>query len=155
MQVELTPKEMMLASMNGQMRQVQNLKDVYRPPTMGCGHSNDWQLHIEGALAEWAVAKALGVYPTGFEFGQEDVGGYEVRSSPNRNTLMYMKDTDKDDAIFVRVTGINGTYNLRGWITGREGKKFPKTDKYKKNRPAIWVPYEALNTMDKLIDKNI
>ncbi len=152
MKVNLTAKEMMLASMNGQMRQVQNIRDVYRAPTMGCGHSNDWQLHIEGALAEWAVAKALGKYPTGFEFGGEDVRGYEVRSSPNKNTLMYMKDTDKDDAIYIRVTGINGDYELRGWITGKEGKKFPKEDIYKKGRPAIWVPYKALHPIEELLN---
>lgn len=43
---------------------------------------------------------------------------------------MYMKETDADDHIFVRVTGINGDYKIHGWITGREGKEFPLQDKY-------------------------
>jgi hypothetical protein len=150
MKVKLSGKEMMLASMNGQMRQVQNIREKYRPPTMGCGHENDWQIHIEGAMAEWAVAKALNIYPSGFDFGQEDVGGYEVRSTQNKRTLMYMKETDKDDSIYIRVVGVNGDYELMGWITGREGKRFPKTDLYKKNRPAIWVPYEELHPMDQM-----
>jgi hypothetical protein len=151
MKIKLTAKEMMMASMNGQMRQVQNIRDKYRPPTMGCGHDNDWQIHIEGALAEWAVAKALNKYPSGFEFGEEDVGGYEVRSTQNKKTLMYMKPTDKDDSIYIRVVGKNGDYELMGWITGKEGKKFPSEDRYRNGRPAIWVPYESLNPMESLV----
>jgi hypothetical protein len=148
--IELNAKEMMLASMNGQMRQIQNLKKKYRAPTMGCGHFNDWQLHIEGAMAEWAVAKYLKIYPEGFGFGQGDLGIYEVRSSPKESTLMYMKGTDKDNHIFIRVTGINGRYKIHGWIMGKDGKGYPKEDKYQNGRPAIWVPYEALKPMDEL-----
>jgi hypothetical protein len=148
--VTLCPKEMMVAGLNGQMRQVENVRKKYRPPTMGCGHFKDWQLHVEGALAEWAVAKHLGVYPSGFEFGSGDLGRYEVRSSPNPKTLMYMKPTDKDDHIFIRVTGVNGDYQIHGWITGKDGKQFPKEDKYNNDRPAIWVPYAALKPMSEL-----
>ena len=148
--VTLCPKEMMVAGLNGQMRQVENVRKKYRPPTMGCGHFKDWQLHVEGALAEWAVAKHLGVYPSGFEFGSGDLGHYEVRSSPNPKTLMYMKPTDKDDHIFIRVTGVNGDYQIHGWITGKDGKQFPKEDKYNNDRPAIWVPYAALKPMSEL-----
>jgi len=151
--VTLGPKEMMCAALNGQMRQVQNIRKKYRPPTMGCGHFNDWQLHLEGALAEWAVAKFLGVYPSGFEFGNGDLGCYEVRSSPNAKTLMYMKDTDKDDHIYIRVTGVNGDYQIHGWIMGKHGKQFPKEDRYKNGRPAIWVPYDALKPMSELPKK--
>ena len=153
MNVSLDAKEMLCAGLNGSMRQVENVRKKYRPPTLGCGHMNDWQLHVEGALAEWAVAKFLGVYPSGFKFGEGDLGKYEVRCSANENTLMYMKDSDKDDHIFIRVTGLNGDYKLHGWILGSEGKKFPKRDLYQNNRPAIFVPYDALNSMDKLVEK--
>ena len=148
MDVELTWKEMMLGAQTGVMRQVENTRGKYRQPSINVGHDRDWQIHIEGALAELAAAKALGIFPAGGEFRSADLGsGIEVRSSQREVTWMYMKESDVDDNIFVRVTGLNGDYKIHGWITGREGKEFPLEDKYNRGFQSRFVPYDALHPL--------
>ena len=56
--VNLTSWEMLLAAQAGIMRQVENLK-IGRSAAHGAGDKNDWQLHMEGALGEYALAKHL------------------------------------------------------------------------------------------------
>ena len=58
-----------------------------------------WQIDIEGALAEYAIAKALDQFWTGISHtGASDVGKIdEVRHTahPSGNLLLYPKDHDK------------------------------------------------------------
>ena len=56
--VNLTYWEILLAAQAGVMRQIENLKKKRRA-YYGAGTNNDWQLHIEGCLGEFALAKYL------------------------------------------------------------------------------------------------
>ena len=59
--VILTPAEIMMAAQAGIMRQVENIK-TKAEPYYGASNVADWQLHIEGCLGEFALAKYLNVW---------------------------------------------------------------------------------------------
>ena len=59
--ITLTLPERIQAATVGAQRQFQNIKNG-RANTKGADESNSWQRHIEGAMAEMAVAKARGKF---------------------------------------------------------------------------------------------
>jgi hypothetical protein len=148
MLVQLTHSEMMHAAVVGIMRNIQNLRDNRRP-RYGAGVENDWQIHVEGALGEYALAKQLGIFFSGAHtFGSTDVGQWQVRTSTRSDGSLILHPTDADDDRFVLVTGINGSYAIRGWIYGHEGKRDEWwRDPTGKGRPAFFVPQSALHPM--------
>ena len=143
--INLTSYELMTASHVGIMRQVQSLKkrsnDMY-----GADKNNGWQLHIEGALGECAVAKAIDLYWSGSvgNFSGGDVGKIEVRTRSKHNYDLILHNSDSDSAWFVLVTGVNGKYVVGGCILGRDGKLDKFWSDPAGNRPAYFVPQSAL-----------
>ena len=57
-QIKLSEAEIMYAAGVGVARQVENL-EIGRIPAYGAGNMNNWQIHLEGALGEMALAKYL------------------------------------------------------------------------------------------------
>jgi hypothetical protein len=151
MKISLHSKEIMLAAHAGVMRQVENLRRGARPK-YGAGSSNDWQLHIEGCLGEYAVAKALGRFPLGFGFQAESdiLGGVEVRRAQYGGRLI-LHPEDDDDASFVLICGENGVYEIVGWIEGRSGKRKDYWQDPAGGRPAFFVPRGALSPISVLV----
>lgn len=105
-----------------------------------------WEIQIEGAAAEMAVAKALGMYwadSTELDYNG-DVGRYHVRSSDLADAHLLLYPTDPDEACFILVTGRAPLFHIRGWIVAAEGK----VDAYRANgrlRSDGWmVPADVL-----------
>lgn len=145
MKVVLSPPEIMEAALSGVMRHVENLKNG-KKPTYGCGVEQDWQLHIEGCLAERALAKHLNIYWRGKgKPTLPDVGLVDVRCSPGHNNRLILHSHDEDDRVFWFLTGINGTYIVRGWILGVDGKNQEYWADPQGGRPAYFVPQGRLN----------
>ena len=143
--VELTPWEMLLAAQAGVMRQVEN-KKLGRRPAYGAGSAQDWQLNIEGALGEYALAKHLGLYWSGKgKLRAADVGDVDVRTRSKPHYELILHDDDPDDRIFWLLTGVYGRYEVRGWIQGRDGKRPEYWSDPAGGRPAYFVPQSALN----------
>jgi len=143
--VELTPAEMMQGAMAGCMRQVENIK-IGRVDAHGAGIDMGWQLHIEGALGEMAVAKQQGLYWAGKgAFRGDDAGCIQVRSTTHDKGRLILHREDADHDIFYLVTGICGKYMVRGWIIGHEGKQEKYWTDPDTGRPAFFVPQEDLN----------
>lgn len=143
MKIKLTSYEIIQGALSGILRQVENLKNG-RVPAHGAGDYNNWQIHVEGALGELALAKYLRVYWSGKgEFRGGDVGSLQVRTSGYHNGHLLLHHEDNDDDQFWFVTGVNGVYVVRGWIYGFDGKKeeFWREDT---GRPAFFVPQSAL-----------
>ena len=143
--VALTPWEMLLAAQAGVMRQVENCK-ANRIPFYGAGNQNDWQLHIEGCLGEFALSKYLGVFWSGKgRLRAPDVGEVDVRTRSKDNYELILHREDPDNRVFYLLCGVNGRYTVKGWITGEEGKQ----EKFWKDpaggRPAFFVPQIALH----------
>ncbi len=84
-------------------------------------------MDVRGAQGEIAFCKAMGLYPTGmFAFRAPDVEvdgeHFEVRTTPYPNGRLPIYKRDRDDALYVLVTGKDGKFNVRGWILGEFGK---------------------------------
>ena len=77
--IQLSYPEIMQAATIGVMRRMQRLKSGYAL-AHGLKAGKDWQLMIEGALSECALAKFLNVYWVGCgEINDVDVGDVDVR----------------------------------------------------------------------------
>ena len=142
--VSLSASEMMSAALAGVMRQVENCVRS-RPPRFGAGIANDWQLHIEGCLGEYALAKFLGVFwPGKGKLRAADVGDMDVRTRSRDNYELILHESDPDDRVFWLVCGSNGKYAVKGWITGQDGKRREFWKDPAGGRPAYFVPHYAL-----------
>jgi hypothetical protein len=154
-EVTLTPDEIELAVGVGVRRQLRSIlagrKDAY-------GFKGDpWRVHIEGAMGEMALAKAIGRFWSGagerFE-DDTDVGGIQVRTRSNHKYELYLElylwPKDESDPIYVLVTGTAPVFRVRGWIRGADAKR---DDWFKSigRAPAFFVPNEQLRPMADLI----
>lgn len=150
--VVLTTAEIMEVGICGVMRQVENIKNDAKP-AYGADDKADWQLHVEGCGAERAVAKYLNLYwPGKGRMREPDVGGLvEVRSIDKPNNRLILHEKDADDKAFCLVYGLNGTYTIKGWIWGKDGKREDYwSDPGRNGRPAFFVPNDALNPPETL-----
>lgn len=142
----LTWHEVSLAAIAGCQRNVQGMARG-RPLAFGADPEAAWSIHIEGACAELAVAKATNSYwePVWAQTDdqRDDIEGWQVRSTPRRSGCLLIHQTDPDEARFVLVVGTAPTFRIAGWIVGREAKRleFWRTDT---GRPAFFVPQSAL-----------
>ncbi|QDP52176.1 MAG: hypothetical protein Unbinned2902contig1001_18 [Prokaryotic dsDNA virus sp.] len=155
--VTLTPAELSIGSTVGLQRQLKclqnsrvgkSLKD-YKEYWGNPGAKGLWGNSIEGALGEIAVAKYLGVYPSGISgYDSTDVGEhYEVRTRPHPRDILFMKKRDKKDKYYILVIGSYGIYQLKGWVSAPE--VFAHEEWYHNNNgrtsTSYWVPDEALH----------
>ena len=147
--VELTAAEQLQGAIVGAMRHIQGAR---RADFYGASQANAWQIDIEGALGEMAVAKAKGIYWSG-DIGRTDtpdVGKLQVRTTRRDNGRLILHKRDSDDEIFILATGENGTYNLKGWLLGYVGKRDEYWTDPVGGRAAYFVPQAELNDMKNL-----
>lgn len=146
-QIILTPSEMLLGAHGGIMRQVENVKNG-KKQRFGATSDSDWQRNIEGALGEMALAKYFNIYWSGKGvMGAGDVDDHEVRTSHYDTARLILHPDDKDNKKYWLVTGINGTYMIRGWILGIRGKQQQYWDDPLNGRPAFFVPQKDLHSL--------
>lgn len=128
--VELSPEEFLMGAMAAVYRRI---RSTFQGKKDRFGHDGRdvWSMEIEGALAEMALAKSQGLYWSG-QGGQNalDVLGYEVRQTSYDNGHLILHPDDADDVRYVLITGQLGSYMIRGWLYGREGKQ----EKYWSNK---------------------
>ena len=116
--IRLTLPEVVVAAIVGVMRRVQDLR-AQRHDRYGLeSKHNAWQIDIEGACAEKAVAKWLGVYWAGAlgDLRADDVGQLQVRSSSHADARLIVHPKDPDGRRFVLVIGSAPWYRLTGWM---------------------------------------
>ncbi len=148
--VQLTPAEIALSATAGVFRECHvingNLKDEDLGPSNNC-----WQRHIDGAMAECALAKHLNFYWQGKGSpGDEDfAGGIEVRSAAEHFKRLILQPKDADGAKFYFLTGQYGLYKIHGWIMGIDGKQPEYWEKPKGAwKTAYFVPENKLTPME-------
>jgi hypothetical protein len=143
--VTLTIAEILEASLAGAMRHVENLRDKRRLTSHSKPSGNDWQTHIEGACAERALAKHLNQYWSGKgDWKDSDLqSGVDCRHSQSGASLI-LHDNDPDERTFYFLTGFNGVYIIHGSIKAADGKRQEFWRDPGTNRPAYFVPKEAL-----------
>ena len=146
MLIELTWQEQLFAMQAGGMRRISALARNRREQR-GQPPGDLWGNDIEAAGAEAAVAKAmdrywLAVHSSPHELSG-DVGKLQVRSTQRPDGRLIVHDSDSDDAPFVLVRGVFPTYDVVGWIYGKDAKQ----ERFLfggDGRPAYFVPDSEL-----------
>lgn len=93
-------------------------------------HSN-WSTDIDGAAAELAAAKVLGLFwsPSVNTFKAPDVGSIQVRSTSYASGHLLVRPNDPDDAVFLFLRGSYHRWEVVGSIRSSSAKQ-----------PAFWRP---------------
>jgi len=152
--VSLTNVETMLAGQIGVMRHTEALSRR-SPNAFGLASDKDgWGLHVEGAAGEMAVAKALNVYWTAtvntYKEGGDIGRRIQVRTRSKHDYELIVRPSDRDDDVFVLVTGKSPTFHVHGWIYGHEAKKEAYLKDYGNRDPAYFVPHCALKALNEV-----
>jgi hypothetical protein len=145
--VPMTWAEILLGGQAGVMRQTGNLKDN-RKPRYGADNKMDWQKHIEGCLGEMAFAKWRNRYWSGQHgnLSADDVAQDQVRTGFGPDMLMHPHDHDDKRYWFLK--GINGKYEVMGWLWGRDCKQDKWWRDPRPGRFCFCVPVSALRDPD-------
>lgn len=122
-----------------------------------------WTRHIEGAIAELAVAQTLDRFWGGagsIDRGRVtapkpaggDVGRLQVRlriaSAYDQNKRLIVQQRDSDDEDFVLVVGRAPTYRVVGWINAGEAKQHGEWIQNPGNFGEAWfVPQSSLHQL--------
>jgi hypothetical protein len=145
-EVTLDTGEVFTAAQNGFFRQFEALRQG-RPDRHGAQPEGGWDLHIEGAAGEMAYAKARqrywGAPVNTFKHGG-DVGEIQIRTRSLHHYELIVRPGDRDDDIFVLVTGRIPTFRVRGWIRARDAKQPEWSKTHGGREAAFFVPHSAL-----------
>lgn len=152
MKVELTDTEMRIAIEVGVARQLSAMvagkRDVHGASGSG------WDLHIEGAAGELAVAKAIGVYyPASVDTYRDEPDlppDIEVRTRSRQYYDLIVRSDDDPFKRYVLVTGRSPELTVRGWIYGNHAMNPSWVKTYGNRPPAFFVPQTHLNPVEAL-----
>lgn len=138
--IQLTNHELMMAALVGVMRHVGSLKRGLQPKH-GCKEDECWQVHLEGACGEAALAKYLNLFWDGtvntFKRGG-DVGEFQVRTRSRHDYELLIRHDDPPEKIYWLVTGLAPSYVIRGWMRGSEVMMHEDWYKSHGGRPPAW-----------------
>jgi len=143
--VTLSPSEGMFAANVGVARRIASLKRKL-PNTSISPYL--WENDINGAIAEYAFCKAMGLFwnTTVNVGGIEDAYGYHVKSTAHKNGhLLIKQDSPEGRYVLVTVNELNCT--IVGWMHSSEAM----IDAYYRNEDpsklSWWIPQSALRPM--------
>ena len=152
MKITLTSHEMYLAANTGIIRQITNLKNGLKD-RYGAETQKGWDIHIEGCGGELAVAKHFNLFWTGNigNLSLADVGNIQVRTTSWDTGRLIIHPKDKDDDIFILVTGAMPTYTIQGYMTAKEAKQDQWwEDPRRQNRWAYFIPQKSLHQISEI-----
>jgi hypothetical protein len=152
--VRLTVSELYLASMVGVRRHVTALSrgQADRNGADRMDASAAYYAHINGAQGECAAAKALLTFwLMSVDARKEEpdlLPDWQVRTRTQVGYDLIVRSDDRDDQRFVLVIGNGPTFDVCGWIWGRDAKDEQwLRDRGERGAPAFWVPRSALRPL--------
>lgn len=154
MQVNLEWFEVSRAALVGVSRNVEALRKGLQNsrPTK----DKDWDIHILGALGECAFAKATGRYWSGsvntFKAGGDIGDIIQIRTRSKHHYDLIVRDDDKDDDLFVLVTGGPHEFVVHGWMRAKDAKREEYRQNYGNYGDAYFVPKTRLLNIQKLAE---
>lgn len=148
-QVDMNALEVLWATALAAIRRTSAWRNGYNS-SKHTDQLSDWAWDVEGALAEMAFAKWLGVYytPKNLDGKRPDVAGNQVRSTAHVEGHLYFRENDKVNAHQRFVLGIvyRGKVWFVGWFVGTDCMK----DEFWSERDDAWrVPQSKLYSMGK------
>jgi hypothetical protein len=152
-EVILTPSECYQASMCGVQR---TLKSLSRQAQHRVKPVDPWGVAIEGAAAELAVAKTLGLYWDASidTFGRPDIISepheleIEVKLNSGRadgDLMVLALSIIRPDTIFILVVGMLPTFKVVGWARGEFVMHYSHRHTMKAGHENYIVPQALLN----------
>lgn len=149
MNITLTESEWTMAALIGCRRHIasKNLSQAY-------GATDTWTPNIEGACGELAAAKALNLFWDGGvnTFSAPDLKpNIQVRTRSKHSYELIVRQQDKDNEIFVLVTGVSPNYIVHGWIYGGDAKQEKWKQNYGNRPTAFFIPSTALHPLETLV----
>lgn len=146
--VTLTAEEMHMGALIGASRRIESMLNGRTSGAHTHDELNAWDIDIEGACAEIAVAKCIGRYWSGSvgSFKEPDIGqDVQVRWTHLVTGRLIVRDDDPDEHRYVLVVGTAPRYRVVGWMRGSEAKN-PLFAKDPNGRPsAFFVPQSCLH----------
>lgn len=141
-EIKLTLEELMIAAQVGSIRRVSGIKSGMDKNKHTS--KSDWGTDIDGAAAEMAFAKWLGVYWAGSNrtFKAPDVGSWQVRSTTHREGCLIVRPNDSDRDSFVLILTATPSFFIAGWLMGSDAKQ----DKFRRD-DSWWVPQNELKPL--------
>lgn len=147
--IGLSLDEITMAAHVGLSRNVSAIRDRRNP---GRGRTDaGWEAHCNGAIAEYVVAKALGVtwMPVigHLDTDDGDVEGLQVRSTAYAGGHLILKEKDPEGLYVLVVLDLRSqSASIRGWVDALEARDVL----YWRNGTAgraggYWVPQSALH----------
>lgn len=122
------------------------------------GKDAQWERHVLGALGECAFCKATGRYWSGSvnSYQEEsDVGKtLQVRTRSSHSYDLIIRSEDKDEDVFVLVTGGPAEFTVHGWLLGKDGKKSKFLNNHGGYGAAYFVPQDRLRSAKDLVIKD-
>lgn len=153
MRVALEWFEVSRAALVGVSRNVEALRRGYQNsrPT----REKDWDIHILGALGECAFAKATNRYWNGsvntFKSGGDIGEIVQIRTRSRHDFDLIVRDDDKDNDIFVLVTGGPIEFEVQGWMKASDAKRPEYRANYGNYGNAYFVPKHDLFPVDRFM----
>ena len=150
-EVVLSESEMHMATAVGCRRQIQALQAGLTP---NAGYKGSgWEIHIEGAAGELAFARFRNLYWPAtvgtFKRGGDIGDNIQVRTRTNWNHDLIVRDTDRNDDVFILVVGTIPRFHIVGWLRGGDAKH-PRYRKTYGDRPAAYfIPQHDLRPFEK------
>lgn len=151
--IRLTQAEMFMAAMVGTQRRIESTFSQRRDAA-GYSDSNGWDIDIEGAAAELAVAKYFGKHWGGSlnTFKLSDVGNYQIRSTTLESGRLIIRPSDMATDTFIFVVGKSPVLKIVGYILGADARRHEYWMN-PSNRPGAWfVPQSVLSPIEQLKD---
>lgn len=145
--IQLGLPQLRIAAMVGVER---NLESLCRRSPDTIPTPDPWKAHIEGAAAEAAVGKALGIFWGGDvnTFKAPDLEGWQVRATDRPGGCLIVRPKDRDGDRFILVIVSIPVFDVVGWIYGREAKR---PEWFRDSGPPAWfVPQGALRPIGKV-----
>lgn len=148
--VKLTSYEVAMAEFIGTRRHNEAIAQGRRDTA---GFKGDGlEIHKQGASGETAFAKSMNFYYSGsvntYKTGG-DVGRIQVRTRSKHDYDLLIRSNDKDDDIFVLVTGLSPNFLVHGYILGVDAKRQEYLQDHGNRPPAYFVPqYKLLPIRD-------
>jgi len=140
--IRLTWVEVRMACILGIERRIQSRQQNRNTDKAAARNTDNWAIDIDGALAEMALAKYLGVFfnPTINTFKEPDVKRYQVRSTSYANGHLIIRPDDKprelpDQEFVLGITTFMPDIHLVGMLTAGEAA----VDQYWRD-DSWWVP---------------
>ena len=145
--ITLTNRELTMAAECGIMRNIACIIDGRKPAHGFDDEDGSWNVHVEGACGEVAVAKLLGRFwsPTVNTFHAADIGlKIQVRTRSRHDYDLLVRSSDEASHAVVCVTGLAPRFAAHGYMIAQDARRDEWVQTHGGRPPAWFIPKKHL-----------